>query len=536
MSTYFTATPAGDGYSLTLVERTRVFLRSREHTLPVSAWQNAVPTEAIGLVVALFDALESAPDQAGNGQHDIRIVDEQSVFIAGAFVAGLSEHQASVADLPTLAPCSMRVDRNGPLTDPHTRLTVSWSDPDGHPLRPIRQGSTLTVAGTRFRLPLGLYRTAQAIDGFNAETSADINVRLAHLAHLKDLTGASDDTVTLEQRLDNVRLSHAQSFSLDLTEQDAGLTFDPVLHGAPDALGDSHPLLTPAEQARFSTQLFNASPDAKPSYLINDDHYLFVSPDLAPALQVVRQVQRADDSAKRDFLRSPVGYIRRALEADGALNDDTSHALEHLFIETEDYSDRVRGIGIWEIKVQPEEPPVEPPTWIAGGFGGFGGSGEGPDPEPEIHGDARYVLLPESNEDALLYIREEDGDVIKREAELPSGLVSTLRKHQLHGLAWLQWCWQRKYPGTLLADDMGVGKTIQCLAFLRWLQNTGEHVDEPIMVVAPVSLLDNWQNEIRRHLDGAGLGDLALLYGEGLRNPARLQHLARQTEARCARL
>lgn len=47
----------------------------------------------------------------------------------------------------------------------------------------------------------------------------------------------------------------------------------------------------------------------------------------------------------------------------------------------------------------------------------------------------------------------------------------------------------------LLADEMGLGKTVQSIALLAHLVEMG--VPGPFLVVAPLSTLHNWCNEIR---------------------------------------
>ncbi|WP_282122159.1 SNF2-related protein [Algibacter mikhailovii] len=73
-----------------------------------------------------------------------------------------------------------------------------------------------------------------------------------------------------------------------------------------------------------------------------------------------------------------------------------------------------------------------------------------------------------------------------------------LKDHQKTGIAWLQTLFEPPYnaPGALLADDMGLGKTLQVLYFIEWFSQKGN--DKPILIVAPVSLLENWQNEYEK--------------------------------------
>ncbi len=83
---------------------------------------------------------------------------------------------------------------------------------------------------------------------------------------------------------------------------------------------------------------------------------------------------------------------------------------------------------------------------------------------------------------------------------LPTSLKATLLDHQSQGVAWLQHLWQHSPDyarGCLLADDMGLGKTLQLLTFLA--HAFVEKPDLlPALIVVPVALLDNWQQEIKR--------------------------------------
>jgi len=71
-------------------------------------------------------------------------------------------------------------------------------------------------------------------------------------------------------------------------------------------------------------------------------------------------------------------------------------------------------------------------------------------------------------------------------------LKASLRPYQQAGVRWLHLL-TRMGLGACLADDMGLGKTIQVLALLLTLQRT-----RPSLLVAPASLLANWQQEAER--------------------------------------
>ena len=83
-----------------------------------------------------------------------------------------------------------------------------------------------------------------------------------------------------------------------------------------------------------------------------------------------------------------------------------------------------------------------------------------------------------------------------RPVAAPSGLQASLRPYQAEGLAWMQFLREYGLAG-ILADDMGLGKTIQTLSHLLVEKEAGR-LTEPALVVAPTSLMSNWQAEAAR--------------------------------------
>jgi superfamily II DNA or RNA helicase len=85
-------------------------------------------------------------------------------------------------------------------------------------------------------------------------------------------------------------------------------------------------------------------------------------------------------------------------------------------------------------------------------------------------------------------------------AEVPDGLDATLRPYQVEGFRWLSLLWDTGLGG-VLADDMGLGKTVQMLAMVVRAHERGE-LDDPVLVVAPTSVLSTWQSEAARFAPG----------------------------------
>ncbi|UTY57303.1 DEAD/DEAH box helicase [Massilia sp. erpn] len=82
----------------------------------------------------------------------------------------------------------------------------------------------------------------------------------------------------------------------------------------------------------------------------------------------------------------------------------------------------------------------------------------------------------------------------------PAGLQATLRDYQTEGLSWMQFLREYGLAG-ILADDMGLGKTVQTLAHILVEKEAGR-LTHPALVIAPTSLMGNWQDEAARFAPG----------------------------------
>lgn len=78
----------------------------------------------------------------------------------------------------------------------------------------------------------------------------------------------------------------------------------------------------------------------------------------------------------------------------------------------------------------------------------------------------------------------------------PQDFTATLRGYQQRGLDWMQFLREYEFGG-ILADDMGLGKTVQALAHIA-VEKAQRRLNLPCLVVAPTSLVTNWQSEAER--------------------------------------
>ncbi|MGM9986040.1 MAG: DEAD/DEAH box helicase [Bacillaceae bacterium] len=80
--------------------------------------------------------------------------------------------------------------------------------------------------------------------------------------------------------------------------------------------------------------------------------------------------------------------------------------------------------------------------------------------------------------------------------DVPATFNGTLRPYQEQGLSWLIHLKELGF-GALLADDMGLGKSAQTIAYLLYGKQT-RLLTGPALIVCPTSVLGNWQREIEK--------------------------------------
>ncbi|KAG0620093.1 hypothetical protein M758_4G188800 [Ceratodon purpureus] len=88
------------------------------------------------------------------------------------------------------------------------------------------------------------------------------------------------------------------------------------------------------------------------------------------------------------------------------------------------------------------------------------------------------------------------GDVCAACGIAESDTTRMLKPYQLVGVNFMLLLHRKHVGGAILADEMGLGKTVQAVTFLALLK----HLDGnpgPHLLVAPASLLENWQRELK---------------------------------------
>ncbi len=75
------------------------------------------------------------------------------------------------------------------------------------------------------------------------------------------------------------------------------------------------------------------------------------------------------------------------------------------------------------------------------------------------------------------------------------GLKANLFDYQKSGCNWLAFMY-RNHCGCILGDEMGLGKTLQVIGLIGYMKEHTSKINA--LVVAPISLLENWKREINK--------------------------------------
>jgi hypothetical protein len=533
----------------------------------VADWQSSLPIQA---ATALNEFLVDHPELLGNS----------SLSVPAELVSAWSETAAVQLGLPVNCPLGFDIRLSGALGKPSAQLGVRWLQPGKTvTARDVTiQGPWLSYGGINYRIYSPIYEVMCLIDTSNQTQASTLDEQFRLWADIRRALGDAGAEQLTDTFLRSFRVITATALTFSIRSDECGdLQLEPVL------LTESHEhnqngavmirALTETDERLFPQRLDQLREGAA-AFPLNKGTYVVLDAPLQKALVAVRKLRQAPLEQRKRAAMYPEAVIREMMGL-----DETEPTV---FVETEKFAERVRDVGEWVAPVLPwikisaqnwdaprsgglriggvdfplDEPTVaqalhdmqlaiaqgKPAITVAGQSlpataacaGALaqlhralvqprGGSNSDTSPDPAI----KNVLVIETNFDEASFTRTLMGQR-PGQARWPHGLKTAPKKHQELGLSWLQKHWLDGSRGAMLCDDMGLGKTFQALAFCLWLR---EAMDEgilpkkPLLLVAPVGLLRNWEAEINEHLQPPGLGDLIRSYGAHLKALHRGRHI-----------
>lgn len=526
----------------------------------------------------------------------------------------LSNNALKALGLPINPDFQFTLRQRGSLATSGFRIEPVWAS-NTQTILTTRRGVFLRAEGQDWTIPEPIYKILKKIDEFNAQPERSVAERMDFVAYILDqisqpydddqISQPYDDEqinttqrlqVKLEGALDQFRVRTARAFSISVEFKNRhGYKITPVLFGQSKngEISEEDGLLNDVERTIFEchpTRGFFSGKTAKRTYLLESGEYILLDEILLPAIERVRSLEDSPPQEREEFARNPIKALGReyqekmAMAADGELDDqiqeeELENLISNIFVETEEYSDRVIRLGLWEPPVLPWIKRM-PNSWEPEEFGiyldkkyivippdklcdlrkaidqaiennqrvvDFEGSEL---PATKAVAEALRNLIPQikpssespnapppPNEHVVLVVRDNfeeeqyQRQVFPRQKlfdkNMSPEVLTPPMDHQKVSIDWQIEAYLSGLPGILNADDQGLGKTFQTLAFMAWLQEnmklSPERDKKPILVVAPTTLLGIWSQEAKTHIKTQfGLGSRIDAYGSPLRKLKRV--------------
>jgi hypothetical protein len=423
------------------------------------------------------------------------------------------------------SPFLLKIDRSSDLGRPDFRYRYQYIlGTEQVPLARVGFYVSRAATGELFRLDERMFALLEAMDTFNALPPDEKGPQRTWLDFANIKRWAREVDATLDATLLKNDVVVPSSIGLDLYEdQNGALSFIPT---CPEL--DSSSFRTVFER--------NSSVDG---------FYSLDRPDMG-RLRIVLTPKQRDVLERMKRVRQVSGERKEALKADPRPVFDGITGDVEL-----PYGDRVIGIGQYEFVPVPKADSDDGP--MSGLWGDIAASGSTEsqplkDDSIEQEKSNKRTLLIDTHDDFVRQRYLDESELARlstttRSFERPNSLHIglALKRHQEQGVQWLQTCSAiEDRRGVLLADDMGVGKTLQILTFLAWAIESGRFPDlsrskppfRPILIVAPLILLETetWENEMKKFFadNGEIFGNVLPLYGPELQGYRRKDATGRE--------
>ena len=507
-------------------------LNEKGNRIPVNDWKG-IQDEFLAQLSILFELHD-------NGSADITI---DSCEVEAKEILRLSQISKLILGLPNDYPFEIYIQSDGQLNQNSFKLKYGFYDfaPNGSRFKVHRNGAIITIEETDYLLSEDQYEICEALDRFNELPAFErtFNNNLKRFSDIKMLSSSAASS--LDSYLNSQDVFCPEKIKIDVQFTNGTLEIIPNIE---------------IDNETGFVRTFDKFPKILDVYPVSNDNgkttRVVVTENQKVELNKIKELRRIDNPETiKQIVENPELYF----------NDEEIDF-------TIFYSERVKEIGIYKPRFYPFVCPYKS-EWIPGitvkdkvygekriyfkttdKLNDFIEQKENAVKNGKVSVTWEDVEIPidtatdliktakrqfeNPKESAKKSKEKNDSEVliIKENAELTEFIQSTnspeniqhnfseidnlslginLKAHQIEGVSWLQTLQKENLSGCLLADDMGLGKTLQLLYFIEWHSKV-YHENKPYLIVAPVSLLENWENEYQKFFSPKNL-TLTKLYG-----------------------
>ncbi|MBO7589918.1 MAG: DEAD/DEAH box helicase [Bacteroidaceae bacterium] len=431
--------------------------------------------------------------------------------------------------VPQIYDKAIRLRGEGMLNTPSFKYKLEFlkSAPDGDLINGNINGNIVETGNNSYLLSESQYELLRQVERFNNDDesvkSTDYNLRT--FASIKEL--ALQAECTLDSYLGNENVYVPEKIKIEVGFDEQGFTVEPSIN---------------IDENKKFQDYFERGRKVQGQYPLQRENG-----------ERVRVVLNPVQKSNLEQLKSTGGKHKTREQIKELTDHPTEYFDPDAFDLSELYSDRVIEIGIYKPKFYPFICPYKS-CWIAGATVETPQNGTARvtiDNEEDLDNLKQSISIAEENKSTIVDYNDTQIDIddarflveiAEKQLKCPKAPINTdeikrkvliikenteevgftvnnyditndgnytlykdpylnpdysLKKHQEEGVAWLQYLYSNKASGCLMADDMGLGKTLQILYFIDWHSRKNPN-HKPYLIVAPVSLLENWENEYNR--------------------------------------
>lgn len=523
--------------------------------IPISNWED-LKNDFLAQLSILYELHD-------NGSADLSI---DSCEVETLEILKLSEINKQILGLPDEYPYEIYIQADGQLNQNSFKFKYGFYDfaPNGTRFQAERKGAEVRINGTEYLLSENQYQICEALDSFNSLTEAERTFQnnLKRFSDIKTISKSA--ALILDSYLNSQEVFCPDKIKIDVQFNNGILEIIPNVG---------------IENEFAFVNRFDQLPTIRDVYPVtNEDQTttrILVTSKQKEELQKLKGIRKIEnpetiqkivenpelffDDEETDFT---VFYSERVKEIGiykpkfypfvcpyksewipGIAIKDKVHGEKRIYLKTpeklsafiEEKENAVKSnkkTVMWE---DVEIPILEAETLIKTAKRQFENPKE-PLNRNERNSENEVLIIKENAELTEFIQNVNSPDNINHSFSEIDNLFSGiyLKTHQVEGISWLQTLHKENLSGCLLADDMGLGKTLQLLYFIEWHSKVSQE-NKPYLIVAPVSLLENWENEYQKFFLPQNLS-LTKLYGstnltkafDQIQNQREAQQLQRQ--------
>ncbi len=470
-----------------------------------------------------------------------RVID--SIIVSCENIYQLSDIDKQILNLPKDYPFEIYIESDGELHNNDFKFKIGFFEfaPNGNRIAAERNGPIISVGGTQYLLTYNQFIVCEEIEKFN---NISLNERSKNLSFksFADIKKVSNDlSIVLDAYLNNENIQIVDRIKLDLKFENGIFEVEPRIE---------------TQQAQNFINKFDRFSEIRDVYSLNSEDgvktRILVEEPIKQELTKIKKHRRTTFREEIDsILENPEDYFDDELIDISVFYSQRVKEIglykpkyypfvcpyKSVWIPGIEIKDRVEGVKrvyfkneveLLEFEKEISQTVVEKKTtveWKGSSIPIENAQSFVKLAKKQFSSPTQSIVKKEKTSESVLIIEENVMELGYSEKDISETTIEhkfyelnninnniSLKEHQKEGISWLQSLYSNGLTGCLLADDMGLGKSLQVLYFLEWFSQT-TNFNKPCLIVAPVSLLENWESEYSKFFAKRSL-DLKILYGK----------------------